>query len=86
MWSELLELELVPVLYDGTWDRNKIKEFCNNDEREGFVVRIADSFTYGEFRKSIAKFVNPKFKDKLTEEDTYHWRYSAIVQNKLAKK
>jgi len=84
-WAELLELELVPVLYDGIWDEQKIKEFCKDDKREGFVVRLADSFTYGDFRKSIAKFVNPKFKDKLKEEDTYHWQYSAITPNKLKK-
>lgn len=86
LWAGLLELSLVPVLYDGIWDGSLIKEFCNDDKREGFVVRIADSFSYGDFRKSIAKFVNPQFKDKLKEEDTYHWRYSAITPNKLAKK
>jgi hypothetical protein len=85
-WAQLLEVEVVPVLYDGLWDEQKIKEFCKDDKREGFVVRLADSFSYGEFGKSIAKFVNPLFKDKLKEEDTYHWRYSAIVPNKLKMK
>ena len=85
LWAELLELNLVPVLYDGIWNDDIIREFCKNDKREGFVVRIADSFSYGDFRKSVAKFVNPKFKNKLKEEDTYHWRYSAITPNKLAK-
>ncbi len=84
-WAELLELQLVPVLYDGLWNESLIKEFCKDDKREGFVIRIADSFSYGDFRKSVAKFVNPKFRNKLKEEDTYHWRYSMITPNKLAK-
>ena len=86
LWAELLELNLVPVLYDGIWNDDIIKEFCKNNEREGFVVRIADSFSYGDFRKSVAKWVNPIFKNRLKEEDTYHWRYSTIIPNKLMKK
>jgi hypothetical protein len=85
LWAELLELTMVPVLYDGIWDESLIRGLCNDDKREGFVVRVADEFSYGDFRKSIAKFVNPQFKNKLKEEDTYHWRYSAITPNKLAK-
>ena len=85
-WSELLDLELVPVLYKGIWDADIIKGLCKDNEREGFVVRLYDSFSYGDFRKSVAKYVNPIFKNKLKEEDTYHWRYSAITPNKLAEK
>jgi hypothetical protein len=84
-WSQLLDLQLVPVIYDGIWDEKIVKGFCNDDKREGFVVRIADGFSYGEFRKFVAKYVNPIFKDKLNEEDTYHWRYSAMTLNRLAK-
>ena len=84
--KNLLELEIIPILYDGLWDVDIIKEFCKSDKREGFVVRLYDSFSYGEFRKSVAKYVNPIFKSKLSEEDTYHWRYRAITQNKLVKK
>ena len=83
IWSDLLELKLVPVLYDDIWNEKSVKSLCDNDEREGFVVRIYDSFSYGDFRKSIAKWVNPKFKNKLKENDTFHWRYSAITPNKL---
>lgn len=84
-WSKLLDLELVSVIYDGIWEESLIKKFCNDDKREGFVVRIFDSFSYGEFHKSVAKYVNPIFKEKLSEENTYHWRYSKIVPNKLIK-
>jgi hypothetical protein len=83
-WSELLEMQLVPILYDGVWNETIIKEFCNDDGREGFVVRIVDSFPYGDFRRSVAKYVNPKFKEQL-KEGTFHWRYEAIVKNKLVK-
>jgi len=83
LWSELLELKVVPILYDGVWDESCIKSLCKNNEREGFVVRVADEFSYSEFRTSIAKWVHPSFREKLKSEDTFHWRYSAITPNKL---
>lgn len=84
-WAKLLDIILVPVLYDGIWDVNIVKEFCNNDTREGFVVRITDSFSYIDFKKSVAKFVHNKFKNNLKNEDTFHWRYSKLVKNNLKK-
>ena len=84
-WAKCLGLETVLVLYDGIWDENKIKELCNDDTREGFVVRLADDFFYDNFNKSVAKFVNPKFRDKL-KENTRHWAYSEMILNKLVKK
>lgn len=84
-WAKCLGLETVTVLYDGIWDENKIKELCNDDKREGFVVRLATDFAYNNFNKSVAKYVNSEFKDEL-KKDTSHWAYSAMTLNKLAKK
>lgn len=59
-WAELLDVPLVPVLYDGIFDAKKIQEICNSIDTsvsEGAVMRLADSFGYGEFRKSVAKYV-----------------------------
>ncbi len=83
IWAELLEMEVVPVLYDGIWDEKEIKNLCDNTEREGFVVRIADSFRYDMFRLSVAKFVHPIFRQKLKEGNTFKWRYSPITPNSL---
>lgn len=88
-WDETLEyftlmgIISVPVLYDGIWDELKIKELWNTSKKdvmEGYVVRIADGFKYGDFRKYVGKFVRP---DHVTSKS--HWRYSAITPNGLLK-
>jgi hypothetical protein len=73
-WSSILDLDIVTVLYDGIWDKAKIESLTKDDNREGFVVRIADGFSYGDFRKSIAKFVSKMFRKKLDENSNIHWR------------
>lgn len=59
-WAELLEIPLVPVLYDGVFDERKIQSICESIDTtvsEGAVLRIADSFDYGKFRTSVVKYV-----------------------------
>ena len=85
-WAELLGLSMVPVLYAGEWEEKKIKNICptdwNGDNCEGYVVRLAESFTYGDFRRSVAKYVKPEFAEQLRVGSS-HWRYKAIVPNGL---
>ena len=68
LFSEILKeagvekgLPLVPVLYDGIYDEDKIKSLYqptfNGDEMEGFVVRLADGFHYRDFRWCVGKYV-----------------------------
>lgn len=61
VWFGLLDIPMVPVLYDGIWDEAKIKALYNEktdrDIHEGYVVRLADSFEYKDFKTSVAKFV-----------------------------
>jgi hypothetical protein len=85
-WASLLDLNVVPVLYDGLWNETKIKGFISDDSREGFVVRIADSFSYGDFRNSVAKFVHKKFRQELDENSNFHWRYRPFKLNKIKEK
>ncbi len=60
-WFELLGMPTVPVIYDGIWDENAIKQLYNEktdrDIHEGYVVRLADAFEYRDFKTSVAKFV-----------------------------
>jgi hypothetical protein len=59
-WFSLLNMVHVPVLYDGIWDKQKIRSLYSEKDRkekEGYVVRIADSFHYKDFKNSVAKFV-----------------------------
>ena len=82
VWSELLDIPLVPVLYSGIWDEAVIKTLhkpeVDGQEREGFVVRLQDSFTYGDFRRSVAKFVRPQH-----VQTNQHWMRTETVKNKL---
>jgi len=62
-WAALLDLPTVPVLYVGPWDEALIRSLYQptfaDDEMEGYVVRLADAFAYGDFRTSVAKYVRP---------------------------
>ncbi len=78
-WSKLLNLTLVPVLYRGIWDEKLIKSLYNpKSGKEGYVVRIADKFDYGQFKLSVGKFVR---KNHVTTN--HHWKFSNIKLNKL---
>lgn len=71
-WFELFGIQPVPVLYDGPWDEKAIRALekqLNFEKDEGYVVRLADSFTYGEFKSSVAKYVRANH-----VQTTKHWR------------
>ena len=81
-WSNLLDLPVVPVLYDGIYDELIIKKLFKNEyngnEMEGYVMRLADSFNYKDFKSNVAKYV------RTNHVHTHgHWMRSKIVPNKL---
>lgn len=83
-WCDLLDLKMVPIWYRGIWDERlatgigkEINGMANN-ETEGFVVRLVESFDYFNFKKSIAKFVRTNH-----VQTNQHWMKSAIVKNEL---
>jgi hypothetical protein len=85
-YARLLRLHMVPVLYEGPWDENKITKLWDGRSRfggegEGYVVRVAGSFRYGDFAKAVAKFVRPSH----VQTDS-HWMQSEVVPNKLKPK
>lgn len=77
-WFQLLNITSVPVLYDGIFDVEKVKS-CWDPKKwetsEGYVVRLAEPFRYGEFRASIGKFVR-----KGHVQTVKHWMYGKEVQ------
>lgn len=79
----LLGITPVKVVYDGIYDEKaiiKIQESLDFDTDEGYVIRLADEFSYGEFKKYVGKFVR---KDHI--KTTKHWmRGQQIIPNKLA--
>lgn len=59
-WFELLEMDTVPVMYDGIFDVDAIKalhDASKDATNEGYVVRLADSFHYKDFKHVVAKYV-----------------------------
>lgn len=80
---ELLGLETVPVLYEGPFDRkviHKLYQDMYHDGVEGYVIRLAGSFSLRHFRRSIAKFV------RLGQvQDTHNWMHKAVIPNELKK-
>lgn len=81
-WAELLDLELVPVLYEGIYDEEKIKSLYhpnfNGCEMEGYVVRLRDSFHYSKFKTSCGKMVRESH-----VKTNEHWKRT-WTPNKLA--
>lgn len=81
-WFELFGITPVPVLYDGIWDEKAIRALekkMDFNKDEGYVVRLADSFPYSEFKNSIAKFVR-----KGHVQTARHWRQGRqFIPNKL---
>lgn len=88
-WSEtqeyaaLLEIPTVPILYQGIWDETLVRKCWNGqtslgETSEGYVVRLASTFTLQEFRKSVAKYVRANH----VQTDT-HWMHQALQPNKL---
>jgi hypothetical protein len=80
-YAELLGLKTVPVLYQGyyheKWIRDLLRTEYAGDEMEGYVVRLADSFTYGSFRNSVAKFVRANH----LQTGQHWWHGQQMVKN-----
>lgn len=79
-WFDMLGIIPVPILYYGPYDEKKIRNIkINRDISEGYVLRLADSFNYAEFKKYVGKYVR---KDHI--QTAKHWMYGQrIKQNKL---
>lgn len=81
-YFELLGITPVQVIYDDVWDEKKIRALEKNlnwETDEGYVLRLADSFEYKEFKTSIAKFVR-----KGHVQTSKHWRSGrAFIPNEI---
>jgi hypothetical protein len=84
-YFQLMGIVPVEVLYDGIYDEKAIKALWDESKHanmEGYVIRVADGFSYGNFRKCVAKFVRPNH--VVTAK---HWMYGqAVKPNKLKGK
>jgi len=83
-WAALLDLLTVPILYAGPWDEQHIRSLYRprwrEDELEGYVVRLAGAFTYGQFRRAVAKYVRADH----VQTRPHWWHGQPVVRNGLA--
>ena len=81
---DLHNIITAPVIYIGIWNEDLCKSIklgpTEKGEVEGYVVRLADSFDYNDFDKSVAKFVRANHVQ--TDE---HWLHKEVIPNKLKK-
>ncbi|HLT36887.1 MAG TPA: RNA ligase family protein [Enhygromyxa sp.] len=81
-WAALLELDTVPVLYDGEFDLEWLRALDGEldlERCEGYVVRLASSFAYSDFGASVAKWVRANH-----VQTDQHWMHREVVPNSLA--
>lgn len=80
-WFSLLGIVSVPVLFDGIFDENTIKAIWENmdkDKNEGYVVRLAETIKYDEFKSKFAKYVR-----KNHVQTNKHWSEGSFEPNGL---
>lgn len=81
-WFQLLQIIPVPILYDGIYDEKVIKSLWNNmswEKDEGYIIRVADEFSYNDFKFNCAKFVR-----KNHIQTQKHWMFGQQMKvNKL---
>jgi len=84
-WAKLLDLETVPTVEQALWNEKGTRaldlQTWDGDPCEGYVVRVARSFHYKEFRSVVAKYVR-----KNHVHTHGHWMRQAIKVNGLKKK
>lgn len=86
-WCHLLGLETVPVIYIGLFDIDLIKNLYDSkfedDDCEGYVIRLVDNFSYRDFKNSVAKFVAQEFSDDV--KNRHHWFHKTVIPNEVKK-
>lgn len=75
-----LGLHTTPVIYRGRYSKELIDLIFKTyaDKHEGYVVRLAGSFKFDDFRQSLAKYVRANHIQ--TDE---HWMNKPVVPNGL---
>lgn len=84
IYCGVLGIQTVPVLHQGIYDEQTIRAIpldlmC----QEGYVIRLAGSFSYTQFRHATAKFVRPNHVQSTVRNWRRDWRPSMV--NSLRK-
>jgi ATP-dependent RNA circularization protein (DNA/RNA ligase family) len=78
---ELLGITPVPVIYRGVFDVKAVEQIANNfdvENKEGFVVRVAEDFSYNQFDTHVAKWVRAGH-----VQTDKHWMHGQVKPNQL---
>ena len=79
-YFELMGIITPRIMYDGIWDENLVRNLkIDTEVQEGYVVRIADSYEYGDFRNVVGKWVRQGH----IAPSSHHWFGQAVVPNKM---
>lgn len=81
----LLQLEIVPILYQGLFESAPIGSLIERGSSfgpvaEGFVIRNESAFPYSEFTQHVVKYVRPHH---VTTDE--HWMKQTIIPNGLSE-
>lgn len=77
-WFGALGIIPVEVIYAGPYNESFIKTLHQNldfERNEGYVMRLRDGFSYGDFRKYVGKFVRPNH-----VKTTKHWMHGQAME------
>jgi hypothetical protein len=78
-WAAQLECPCPAVLFEGEWNAALIRQFSVDPETsEGYVVRLAEGFPFGDFGTSIGKWVRSHH-----VQTDQHWMHAPIIPNQL---
>lgn len=78
-WAQLLDCPCPEVFYEGIWNEKFLQNLkIDPQNTEGYVVRLADSFAYDDFARSIGKWVRPHH----VQTDS-HWMHGPVTPNQL---
>lgn len=84
-YAEMLGLRTVPVLYEGVFNETIIRALydpvTDREKSEGYVVRLAESFSFSKFRDVVGKFVRAGH----VQETHGHWFRREIEFQKLSE-
>lgn len=86
-YAQLLDLQVVPLLYREPYDENRIKacftgkSTFGDSAQEGYVVRLASAISWSKHRDGFAKFVR-----KGHVQTAHEWMYKEIILNELRPK
>lgn len=81
-YFDLLEIQSVPILFEGIFDQNKIHKTWENERTwensEGYIIRPSSNFKQKDFSKVVGKYVR---KDHI--QTNKHWLKQKLEMNNL---